>query len=230
MRVYIMALSCVAGILIISQIGGVERAGISEPKSTWKTYIEGLKLVTTNQIVLMVMLMTVICEILGFSYMVVLPVFARDVLDVGAIGLGMFNTAVSIGGLSGGLTLAFLGNYRYKGRLYLGIFLSFGIFLILFSQSQWFPVSLVFIALVGVTASGMDAIGHTILILSVPAEQRGRSMGVWMMSIGFGPIGSITIGAVATALGAPIAVSINGALIVLVFFILLFFVPRLRRV
>jgi len=227
---YIMTVSCVIGILIISQIRGVERTGTIEQKSTWKTYIEGLKLVTTNQVVLMVMLMTVICEILGFSHMVVLPVFARDVLSVGALGLGMFSTAASIGGLTGGLTLAFLGNYKYKGRLYLGVFLSFGISLILFSQSQWFPVSLVFIALIGIMASGMDAVGHTILILSVPENQRGRAMGVWMMSIGFGPIGSITIGAVASALGAPTAVTINGSLIIFAFCILLFFVPRIRRI
>ncbi|MFC1954277.1 MFS transporter [Chloroflexota bacterium] len=227
---YIMTLSCITGILVIAQIRGVARTGVVEQKSTWNTYIEGLKLVTTNQIVLMVMLITVVCEILGFSHMVVLPIFARDVLEVGAVGLGLFSTAASIGGLSGGLALAFLGDYRYKGRLILGIFLSFGVFLILFSQSQWFPVSLVFIALIGVTASGMDAVGHTILILSVPENQRGRAMGVWMMSIGFGPIGSITIGAVASAFGAPIAVTINGALIVMTFFILFIFVPQLRRI
>jgi MFS family permease len=208
----------------------VERKVVSEQHSTWRTYLEGLKLITVNQIVLIVMLMTLICEILGFSYMVVLPVFARDVLNVGPVGLGMFNTAISIGGLFGGLILASLGNYRYKGRLILGIFLSFGVFLILFSQSPWYPTSVLFIAFVGAMASGMDTMGHTILLLNVADEQRGRAMGIWIMSIGFGPIGSITIGAVASLLSAPLAVTINGTLLVIAFCLLLLFAPKLRRI
>ena len=171
-----------------------------------------------------------VCEILGFSYMVILPVFARDVLQVGALGLGTFSTATSVGGLLAGLALASLGNYKHKGRLMLGIFLSFGVFLILFSQSPWYPVSLVLIMMVGAMAAGMDAMGHTILLLNVAEEQRGRAMGVWMTAIGFGPIGSITIGAVASVLGAPLAVTINGSLMLVAFFVLLFLTPRLRRI
>jgi MFS family permease len=227
---YIMVISCIVGILILTQVVTVERSSTQERQSTWETYTEGLKLIAANQIVLVVMLTTVICEILGFSYMVILPVFARDVLDVGPIGVGTFNTAVSVGGLLGGLVLASLGNYKYKGRLFIGIFVSFGIFLILFSQSPWYPISLILIALVGAMAVGMDTMGHTILLLNVDDEQRGRAMGIWMMSIGFGPIGSITIGVIASLLGAPQAVTINGTLIIVAFFLLLFFMPRLRQI
>jgi MFS family permease len=227
---YIMVISCIVGIIILLQVKGVGRKVITEQPSTWRTYVEGLKLITVNQIVFIVMLMTLICEILGFSYMVVLPVFARDILNVGPVGLGVLNTAISIGGLVGGLTLASLGNYRYKGRLILGIFLSFGIFLILFSQSPWYPTSVLLIAIVGAMAAGMDTMGQTILLLNVSDEQRGRAMGIWMMSIGFGPIGSITIGAVASLLSASLAVTINGTLLIIAFCFLLLFASRLRRV
>ena len=227
---YIMAISCVGGIVILLQIRGIERRAVSEHQSMWSIYIEGLKLIRKSQIIFSIMVITVICEILGFSYIVVLPVFARDVLMVGATGLGTFSTATAIGGLLGGLALASLGNYKYKGRLILGIFLTFGVFLILFSQSPWYPISLVLIAIVGAMAAGMDAMGHTILQLNVADEQRGRAMGVWMMSIGIGPVGSITVGIVASLLSAPLAVTINGTLIVITFGLLLLFVPRLRRV
>jgi MFS family permease len=226
---YIMALSCVAGIILLNRIGRVERAGIKEGQSAWGTYLEGMRLVATSQIVLVILLVTLVGEILGFSYMVMLPVFARDILEVGPLGLGAFSTATSVGGLLAGLSLASLGNFPHKGRLMLGIFLSFGIFLVLFSQSPWFPVSLVLLTAIGAMAAGLDAMGHTILMLNVSGQQRGRAMGVWMMGIGFGPVGSITIGAVASLLGAPAAVTINGLLIVSTSAVLFLFVPRLRR-
>ena len=227
---YIMVISFFIGIIILLQIRGVERRTSSQKQSVWGNFIEGVKLIGKNQIILILMVITLVCEILGFSYLVVLPVFARDVLKVGAIGLGMFGTAQSVGGLIAGLALASLGNYKYKGRLILGIFLSFGFFLILFSQSPWYLVSLLLLGMIGAMASGMDAMGHTMLQLNVTDEQRGRAMGIWIMSIGFGPVGHLTIGAVASLLGAPLAVTINGSIIIVVFFILLAFASRLRRI
>ncbi|MFC2033880.1 MFS transporter [Chloroflexota bacterium] len=227
---YIMVVSFLIGIIILLQIRGVERKTSAHKQSIWSNFMEGMKLIGKNQVILILMVMTLLCEILGFSYQVVLPVFARDVLKVGAVGLGMFSTAQSVGGLLGGLALASLGDFKYKGRLILGIFLCFGIFLILFSQSPWFPVSLVLIAVIGAMASGMDAMGHTMLQLNVNDEQRGRAMGIWMMSMGFGPIGSLTIGAIASLLGAPLAVTINGAALIMVFIFLVIFVPKIRNV
>ena len=110
------------------------------------------------------------------------------------------------------------------------IFLLFGIGLVLFSQSPWYIVSLILIGIIGAVSSGMDAMGHTMLQLNVSDEQRGRAMGIWMMSIGFGSVGHLAAGAVAAALSAPTALTINGNAIVLIFLILVVFVPKLRRV
>jgi len=227
---YIMTISCLIGITILLQIKGVKRTAVMERQSTWKTYIEGFRLITTSQVVLVVLVLTLVCEILGFSYMVILPIFARDILQVGAVGLGTFNTAVSTGGLLGGLSLASLGDFKHKGRLYLGIFLSFGICLILFSQSSWYPVSMVLLVLLGSITAGMDAMGHTILLLNVSEEQRGRAMGIWITGIGFGPVGSIAIGAIASLLGASAAVAINGTLIIIAFSLILLLVPKIRNI
>ena len=110
------------------------------------------------------------------------------------------------------------------------IFLLFGIGLVLFSQSPWYIVSLILIGIIGAVSSGMDAMGHTILQLNVSDERRGRAMGIWMMSIGFGSIGHLAVGAIAAALTAPIALTINGSAIIVTFLILLVLVPKLRRV
>ncbi len=83
--------------------------------------------------------------------------------------------------------------------------------------------------MVGGMAAAFDAMQHTMLQLNVTEEQRGRAMGIWQLSIGFGPVGHMIIGAIAALLGAQLAVSINGIAIVAGFFILAVFVPGLRR-
>jgi len=229
---YIMVLGYLLGIIALLCIRGVVRIigpEQQERQSIWGNLVEGLKIIGRNQIVLTLMVMAMVCEILGFSYRVVLPIFARDILNIGAVGLGLFTTLQSVGGLIATLALASLGNYKHKGWLILGIFLSFGVFLVLFAQSPWYLVSLVFVGVVGAMAAGFDAMQHIMLQLNVAEEQRGRAMGIWQLSIGFGPIGHLMVGAIAGLLGAPLALSINGIAIMVTFFILLMFVPRLRR-
>jgi predicted MFS family arabinose efflux permease len=182
-----------------------------------------------NRVVLALMVMAAACEMFGFSYSVLIPVFARDVLGVGAVGLGMFSTVRSVGGLVAGLVLASLGDYKYKGRILLGLFLTFGVSLILFANSSWYPLSLFFIGIVGITAAGHDAMQHILFQLNVTEEQRGRAMGIWQLSIGFGVLGSIALGALAETLGAPLAQSIYGAVMVVIFVLLVWIVPKLRK-
>lgn len=227
---YIMCISYLIGIIILLYIREVVTKAGPGQQSIRANFIEGLQIVRTNQIVLTLMVMAIICEVLGFSYQVVLPVFARDILKVGAVGLGTLNMTQNIGALVGVLTLASLGNYKHKGWLILVVFLFFGVFLVLFSQSPWYLVSLILIGIVGVVAGAFDAMQHILLQLNVADEQRGRAMGMWMLSIGFMPVGSIAIGAIAALVGAQLAVSINGVVIIATFVILAMFVSRLRRV
>jgi len=227
---YIMCISYLTGIIILLFTQRVVIKAAPKQQSIQANFVEGLQIIRTNQIVLTLMVMSIICEVLGFSYQVVLPVFARDILKVGAVGLGMLTMTQSVGALIGVLCLASLGNYKHKGWLILSIFLFFGVFLVLFSQSPWYPVSLLLIVVVGAVAGVFDTMQHTLLQLNVTDEQRGRAMGIWMLGIGFMPVGSIMIGAVAALVGAQFAVSINGVVIIATFAILAMFASRLRKV
>ena len=227
---YIMCISYLIGIIILLCMRGVPTKAGTGQQSIRANFIEGLQIVRTNQIVLTLMVMAIICEMLGFSYQVVLPVFARDILKVGAVGLGTLNMTQSIGALVGVLALASLGNYKHKGWLILVVFLLFGVFLVLFAQSPWYLVSLILLCIVGVVSGAFDTMQHILLQLNVADEQRGRAMGMWMLSIGFMPVGSIAIGAIAALVGAQLAVSINGVVIIATFVILAVFVSGLRRV
>ncbi len=226
---FVLAVANVLAIGMIACIRGIEGRPVTEKGTLWRDLVEGLQIVLKNRVVLALMVMAATCEMFGFSYSVLLPVFARDILGVGAVGLGMFSAARSVGGLVAGLTLASLGDYKYKGRIMLGLFFSFGVSLILFANSSLYPLSLFFIGIVGITAAGHDAMQHILLQLNVTEEQRGRAMGIWQLSIGFGVLGSVTLGVIAEALGAPLAQSIFGTVMVVIFVILVLTVPKLRK-
>jgi MFS family permease len=210
-------------------IRGIEARTVAGKRSLWSDLVEGMQIVLKNRVVLALMAMAATCEMFGFSYSVLIPVFARDILGVGAVGLGMFSTVRSVGGLVAGLILASLGDYRYKGRILLGLFLTFGVTLILFANSSLYPLSLFFIGIVGITAAGHDAMQHILLQLNVTEQQRGRAMGIWQLSIGFGVLGSVALGALAETYGAPLAQSIYGAVMIIIFVTLVLTVPKLRK-
>lgn len=226
---FVLTVANIVAIGITAKIQGTEERMFTNKQSLWSNLVEGIQIVLNNRVVLALMLMAATCEMFGFSYAVLLPVFARDILGVGAVGLGMFSAVRSVGGLVAGLTLAALGDYKYKGRILLGLFLAFGVSLILFANSSVYPLSLFFIGIVGISAAGHDAMQHILLQLNVTEDQRGRAMGIWQLSIGFGVLGSVALGAIAEALGAPLAQSIYGAIMVIIFVILVLSVPKLRK-
>jgi MFS family permease len=188
--------------------------------SLWTHYREGFTIIAQNRVVTILVVLAILCEIFGFSYQVLLPLFARDILEVRALGLGAFTAAQSMGGLIATLALTAGSQYQAKGRLLLILYLSFGVVLLLFAQSSVYIFSLIIICLTGGVAAAFDAMQHIMLQLNVGEQQRGRAMGIWQVSIGFGPIGHILLGFIATTIGPIMALTINGILIIVSFFVI----------
>ncbi|MFC1802528.1 MFS transporter [Thermoproteota archaeon] len=226
---FVLTATSILAIGIITYIREIEERIVAKKQTLWSNFVEGIQIVLKNRVVLVLMVMAATCEMFGFSYSVLLPVFARDILDVSAVGLGMLSAVRSIGGLVAGLTLASLGDYKYKGWIILGLFFSFGVALILFANSSLYLLSLIFMGIIGITAAGYDTMQQILFHLNVTEEQRGRAMGIWQISIGFGVLGKVTLGAIAEALGAPLAQSIFGTVMVIIFVIQVLTVPKLRK-
>jgi hypothetical protein len=74
----------------------------------------------------------------------------------------------------------------------------------------------------------MDTLGQTLLQRNAAEAERGAAMGVWVFSVGFGPVGHLTLGAAATSLGAPLAQAVSGLLLTLVAALMALHAP-LRR-
>jgi len=195
----------------------------------WNNIVEGIQIVRNNRIVLSLMILTASCEMFGFSFPVLVPLFARDVLSVGAVGMGMINAFRSGGGFLISLVLASLGDFKQKGKLLLGLFLMFGVGLVLYANSSIYAFALLFMGIIGMSAAGHDAMSQILLQLNVKDEQRGRAMGIWQLSIGFGVIGSITLGSLAEIYGVSLAQSIFGVIMILIFLLMCITVPKLRN-
>ena len=186
-------------------------------------------LMGSNRILLTLMMLASITEVFGFTHMTLLPVFAKEVLGVGAIGLG-FMTAVRQGGaLIGLLFLANLRNFQSKGLLMFGIAFGFGAGIMLFYLAYNLLVFLLVLAVVNAFAMAVDTLYKTLMQENVADEQRGRAMGSWVFSIGVAPVGHLGVGGLASVLGAPSALLVNGAVLSIVSLATMVGLPRIRR-
>jgi len=219
----------IVAILLVGFNKGVKTKRVAQQLSIWRNIVGGIQIVRNNRVVLGLMVMAATCEMFGFSFPVLVPVFARDVLKVGAIGMGMINAIRSGGGLLACLALASLGDFKHKGRLLLAMFLMFGVGLILYANSPVYAFSLFFMGIVGVSAAGHDALSQVLLQLNVEEDQRGRAMGIWQLGIGFGVIGSMILGTLAETYGAIFAQSVYGGVMVLIVTMMYVIMPKLKE-
>ena len=179
----------------------------------WRQLVDLMVHVRHHSSVRSLVLMSVVMEVFAFSHMFMLPVFARDVLDVGGLGLGVLMTAFGVGALAASLFVALLGGTPAKGLLLVTAASGFGLFLILFSLSPWFILSVLLLTLVGACSAVFDTLLGTLLQILVPDELRGRLLGMYAFTFGLGPVGGVQAGAIAGVLGAPVAVGLGGILV-----------------
>ena len=182
-----------------------------------------------NHILRSMMFMTAITEVFGFTHQSVLPVFARDVLEVGATGFGLMSAVRQGGGMLALVLLAAVTNLNRKGLAAFVIVAGFGLGQMAFYLTSDFMVFLVILAFINACASASDIIYRTIMQSNVSNEERGRAMGSWTLSIGVAPVGHLGIGAMAGAMGAQGALLINGGILAFLAVASAIALPRIRR-
>ena len=185
-------------------------------QSAFRNLVGSVRLLRQNRSLLILMGLTSITEVFGFSHMTLLPILAKDVLDVGPAGLGVMTAVRQGGGLIGLIFLASLIDYRRKGLL---MFLTAGLFglaQVALSESVNLYVFLVVLAVVNAAAHAVDTLYKTLMQSVVSEEQRGRAMGAWVLSIGTAPVGHLGVGGLASALGSQGALLVNGAVLTIV--------------
>jgi len=210
----------IAALYLISMIAllRVPVVSKSSPRSSTSLssdILAGLRYVKGSPNILSLLILSSVVVIFAMSYQFLLPVFAADILGVGASGLGLLMGAVGVGALVGNLALASLGNFQRKGLLMTTLLIVLGGALILFSLSSSLYLSLVCLLFVGMGSMGLMTLSNIVIQGDAAEEMRGRVMSLYMISWGFMPLGAIPASAVAQVLGAPLVVG-AGAIIMMV--------------
>jgi MFS family permease len=162
---------------------------------------QGFSYIKGNKKVLGLLLMSSTMSVFGFSYAVLMPVFARDILKAGASGLGFLMAAIGVGAIAAGLGLASRKPEEKLKYMQAGIIVFF-ISLFAFSLSKSLFFSLVFLVGSGWGMISIIATCNTLLQEIIPDELRGRVLSFYtMMFLGTMPLGSFLAGSLGEALG-----------------------------
>ncbi|MFH0739357.1 MAG: MFS transporter [Candidatus Omnitrophota bacterium] len=193
--------------------------------------MEGLRFISSHRIMLILVLMVGITSFFGVSYATFMPVFANDILKVGAKGLGMLMSVTGVGALIAALGLARLGDFKHKGRLLILSAMVFSVSLVLFASSRSYLLSLAALMLLGWASITAISLINTVLQQLVPDEFRGRLMSVYMFTFaGFMPFGNLLAGALAYSWGVPLTVMLSGIICTAFFVAITIFYPEIKNI
>lgn len=201
------------------------------PTSMFEQMREGWNYVRTFRPIRIVLLLFALLSLMGYSYAVLLPVFAGQVLHGAAYTLGWLTAASGIGALVSGLSLAARKSVVGLTRMLQIASAMLGGALILFALSHTLWLSLVLMAFVGFGLMQSAAVCNTIVQTLVPEDKRARVMGYYTMAFfGAAPFGSLLAGALAHRIGAPHTVVLTGSFCVAGSLWFTFELPKVRAV
>jgi hypothetical protein len=203
------------------------RPGSAATTSMGASLRAGLVAAWSSPTVRGVLLVTIAMNTLFFPYQHMLPVFARDVLAVGPTALGALVAADGCGALVGALLIASRRGGFAQPALFAAAVLVAPLLLVTLSGTRVFVVCVVLMVFMGAAESGFAAMQSTLVLLSAPERLRGGAMGILSACIGTQPLGTLAIGLLAAAVGAPQAFAINAVAALLV--IVPLAVPLMRR-
>jgi len=181
------------------------------PEVSFKAAAEGLRFVFRTPLIRSSMLLDFLATFFA-SATALLPIFAQDVLHVGAHGYGLLSAAPSIGALITSIALVpMLERIDHRGRAMLWAVAGFGLATVVFGISRSFALTFTCLALTGATDTVSMVIRNVIRQLNTPDEMRGRMTSVNMIFFMGGPqLGEMEAGLVANLWGAPLSVVSGG--------------------
>ena len=160
-----------------------------------------------------------------------LPIYARDILSVGPVGLGLLRSAPAVGALITSIVLARHPVERNIGRKMFAVVGIFGVTTIVFGLSNWFPLSLLALAVLGASDAVSIVIRFALVQIETPDEKLGRVSAINYLFVGSSnTLGEFESGLVAAWLGAVPSVVIGGLGSLLVATVWMMLFPDLRRI
>ena len=202
-----------SGIVFLLVIRGLSPQSAAGKATVLEDLRAGLQSIRSTPILYTVIGMTLAFAFFAVSYRLVMPAFAKDVLEIGAGGTGLLLLAAGLGSLLGNLILASLGDFSRKAQLLLVSVLLFSGMLTLFAWSPWFWASWIILVFVGATSFGFfTPLVTTLIQLNAPAELRGRVLSIFQLAPAVHYLGALPLAVAADVTTWPIAITGGAAL------------------
>lgn len=204
---FVIAGCYAVSIICVAKIGRTAQAVKATSGSVFRNFADGISYIKNNQVVLTAIVITCSFGGFGMSHQQVIPAMAKEVLGVGAAGVGLLFLASGIGSFLGNFLLPIIGTTKVYRSLLINLIL-FAIFLSVFSWSSWFRVSWVLFLLVGLIGLGsVWPLATSLIQLESPAKMKGRVMGILQFTPGFHFLGAYPLALAAEQFGWGVAMT-----------------------
>jgi MFS family permease len=201
-----------------------------EPESFARSIIEGWKFSWRNVAVRSGLLVVTFASLFIIPFSTLLPVFARDLLGVGATGQGLLLTSMGVGALLSSVLIASLGDRMPRGLVMIGGVALYGVLVIVFAASAWFTLSMILMAVMGLCHVSSHALVQTVIQTYSPPEFRGRTMAIFHMTQVVLMTGGMLIGALSSVVGTRWAAASMGFVGTMAMIVIYVVLPRARHI
>ena len=189
--------------------GRIDKEGVTG----YRAMIDGISYIRHSPVLPVLLALSLAPIILGLPYQALMPVFAKNVFNVGPGGLGVLMMANGMGALAGSLVIASLRRLRSPGLVQLALGMLFGLSLIVFSRIENYQAAMVVLFFVGAVSAGYLALNASLIMEKTEKRYHGRVMSIYMLTFSALPLGNMFISLLADAFGAPATIGVGGILL-----------------
>ncbi len=228
----VYAFASLAYLVALALLSALRVEGAQRPRATADLglVLEGLRYIGRNRLILGAISLDLFAVLLGGA-VALLPVYAKEILNVGATGLGVLRSAPGVGAVLMAAVVAYRPLRRRAGATMLWCVFGFGLFTVIFGLSHRVSLAVAALVLVGACDMVSVIVRHTLVQLGTPDEMRGRVSAVNGVFIGASnEVGQFESGLTAQWLGAVPAVIAGGLGTIAVVAVWAWLFPELRRV
>ena len=200
----------IAALLAMQTSGRLSEQSEQVNRVSYAALKEGLAFVWRTPIIVQTMTLDFVATFFA-SATALLPIFAEEILHVGARGLGLLAAAPAVGSVITALVMARMGGFRKQGKLVIGSVAVYGLATVAFGVSRVFWFSLLMLVITGAADTVSTVLRQTIRQLATPNHLRGRMTSINMVFFMGGPqLGEVEAGFLAALIGAPLSVVTGG--------------------
>lgn len=220
-------------LIMLVPLRGHGQASNGHVGSAFRMVTSGFGIIARNRLACAALLITLAANtFLWPVYRSFMPVFAEDSLGLNAAGLGWLLACGGFGGFVGSVLIAGLGDFRFKGGLFVLGTAAWGTFWSLFALSALshnVALSFILMGCIGLMSAAFGVLQTTLVLMTTGPEIHGRALGLQELAIGVQPVSSLGLGVAAEFLGVGITTFLSAVLLVTVVLTIGVRVPHLLR-